>query len=49
MRNWLPYPTRSANDPPPIKEAVGGSGHPLNRHCIVISEACVVNRNTKLD
>ena len=30
----LPYPTRSANDPPPIKEAVGESGHPLNDHFI---------------
>ena len=28
------YPTRSANDPPPIKEAVGESGHPLSRHFI---------------
>ena len=28
------YPTRSANDPPPVKEAVGESGHPLNCHFI---------------
>ena len=26
----LPYPTRSANDPPPIKQAVGVSVHPLS-------------------
>ena len=30
----LPYPTRSANDPPLVKEVVGESGHPLNCHFI---------------
>lgn len=30
----MSYPTRSSNDPPLVKEAVGESGHPFNRHFI---------------
>ena len=31
---FLSYPTRSANDPPLVKSAVGKSGYPFNRHFI---------------
>ena len=31
---FLSYLTRSANDPPLVKEAVGESGHPLSCHFI---------------
>ena len=34
MRRGLLYPTRSANDPPLVKSAVGKSGYPFNRHFI---------------
>ena len=35
MKRGVPYPTRLANDPPPIKEVVGKSGYPLNGHNLI--------------